>query len=470
MAWSRNKVDSATINDGNEYVKGSRVSRQNLNAMVNSGLYAQDFAEKLVTNIDTSEIGGTGTPSVTLIAGDGATAEKPYKKFKFSNLKGEKGDKGDTGSQGIQGVKGDIGATPNISVAATTLAAGSQATATRSGTDESPIITFGIPKGDKGEKGDSGSNGYSILYSNRSDTSSTTEYISKDSMTIPSGYNVKAGDFILCANGDFFKITSVLENICYVEFLYVIGSSGVGGSYDQIITNQAEFETMISSADWGGAHSVLFVGDGTSVQFTSKSRIVIPENVYTINGIGFPKISITLSSSVEYPAFGLNARTDTAFIRHSLSGISIVAKNTGASLYATIGGFTDVSNCYISGSSTTGDANAVRNCERINSCHIVASPKALSNSYDSLSNCSYISNCKCFGTVNSCSYITNVSASVSTNDLYDKRAFVLCSNISNCLATGATGYYGCSYGSCNKVVNAQTASLNCTKWSAETND
>lgn len=464
MAWSRKKVDSATINDGNEYVKGSRVSRQNLNAMVNSGLYAQDFAEKLVTNIDTSEIGGTGTPSVTLIAGDGATAEKPYKKFKFSNLKGEKGDKGDTGSQGIQGVKGDIGATPNISVAAKTLSAGSQATATRSGTDENPIITFGIPKGD------SGSNGYSILYSNRSDTSSTTEYISKDSMTIPSGYNVKAGDFILCANGDFFKITSVLENICYVEFLYVIGSSGVGGSYDQIITNQAEFETMISSADWGGAHSVLFVGDGTSVQFTSKSRIVIPENVYTINGIGFPKISITLSSSVEHPAFGLNARTDTAFIRHSLSGISIVAKNTGASLYATIGGFTDVSNCYISGSSTTGDANAVRNCERINSCHIVASPKALSNSYDSLSNCSYISNCKCFGTVNSCSYITNVSASVSTNDLYDKRAFVLCSNISNCLATGATGYYGCSYGSCNKVVNAQTASLNCTKWSAETND
>lgn len=108
MAWSRKKVDSATINDGNEYVKGSRVSRQNLNAMVNSGLYAQDFAEKLVTNIDTSEIGGTGTPSVTLIAGDGATAEKPYKKFKFSNLKGEKGDKGEKGEKGDKGESGEI--------------------------------------------------------------------------------------------------------------------------------------------------------------------------------------------------------------------------------------------------------------------------------------------------------------------------------------------------------------------------
>ena len=37
MAWSRKKVDSATINSGNEYAKGDRVSRQNLNAMVNGG-------------------------------------------------------------------------------------------------------------------------------------------------------------------------------------------------------------------------------------------------------------------------------------------------------------------------------------------------------------------------------------------------------------------------------------------------
>lgn len=93
-SWSRNKVDSATINNGNEYEKGDRVSRQNLNAMVNSGLYAQDFAEKLVTNIDTSEIGNVGTPSIVLVDGDGATTNKPYKKFKFSNLKGDIGATG----------------------------------------------------------------------------------------------------------------------------------------------------------------------------------------------------------------------------------------------------------------------------------------------------------------------------------------------------------------------------------------
>lgn len=96
-AWNRNKVDSSTINNGNEYEKGDRVSRQNLNAMVNAGLFAQDFAEKLVTNIDTSEIGNVGTPSIVLVDGDGATTNKPYKKFKFSNLKGDKGETGDKG-------------------------------------------------------------------------------------------------------------------------------------------------------------------------------------------------------------------------------------------------------------------------------------------------------------------------------------------------------------------------------------
>lgn len=53
--------------------------------------------------------------------------------------------KGDTGANGATGATGPTGATPSIAVAATALPAGSQPTATRSGTDENPIITFGIP-------------------------------------------------------------------------------------------------------------------------------------------------------------------------------------------------------------------------------------------------------------------------------------------------------------------------------------
>lgn len=48
---------------------------------------------------------------------------------------------------------------PNISVAANTLAPGSVATVTKSGTDAAPVFTFGIPKGADGAKGDRGDPG-----------------------------------------------------------------------------------------------------------------------------------------------------------------------------------------------------------------------------------------------------------------------------------------------------------------------
>lgn len=93
--WSRNKVDSSTLNRGNEYEKGDRVSREQLNAIVNAGLYAQDFAEALSDSPDTTEANIVGVPSVETV--DYEKNGKTYKKFKFSNLKGE---------QGIQGEKG----------------------------------------------------------------------------------------------------------------------------------------------------------------------------------------------------------------------------------------------------------------------------------------------------------------------------------------------------------------------------
>lgn len=102
--WSRNKINSSDLNNGNEFDSNDRVARQELNAMVNAGLYTQDFAEHLADTPDTSDAGSIGTPSVTLI--DNVVNGITYKKFKFSNLKGEKGDKGDTGLPG--------GSNPNL--------------------------------------------------------------------------------------------------------------------------------------------------------------------------------------------------------------------------------------------------------------------------------------------------------------------------------------------------------------------
>lgn len=99
--WNRDKVNSSDLNNGNEYDKDSQVALQELNGMVNAGLYAQDFAEHLADTPDTSEANNVGTPSVKLV--DNVSNGIVYKKFKFSNLKGEKGDKGDKGDTGLPG-------------------------------------------------------------------------------------------------------------------------------------------------------------------------------------------------------------------------------------------------------------------------------------------------------------------------------------------------------------------------------
>lgn len=183
--WTRDKVDSGKLNNGNEYEAKDRLSREQLNAMVNSGLYAQDFAEHLADTPDTSGANNVGTPTVEVV--DNVVNGKVYKKFKFSNLKGEqgiqgiqgvqgeKGDKGDKGDRGANGVSAnhywngttltvvsasgsssaDLQGTPGgfgtPTASATTLQAGSNATVsvTASGSNASKVFNFnfGIPKG-----------------------------------------------------------------------------------------------------------------------------------------------------------------------------------------------------------------------------------------------------------------------------------------------------------------------------------
>ena len=75
-------------------------------------------------------------------------------------IQGPKGDTGEQGPKGDTGATGATGVTPNISVSATKLPAGSDPTATRTGTNENPIITFGIPSSDSG----GGGNDLKILY------------------------------------------------------------------------------------------------------------------------------------------------------------------------------------------------------------------------------------------------------------------------------------------------------------------
>lgn len=101
--------------------------------------------------------------------------------------------KGATGAPGSTGPTGATGAVPNISVNAVELAAGSQPTATRSGTNENPLITFGIPKAEGG-----GGSVYvpetaldlkTYLYDNFENISSVELYFSKGVSFTQSVYN-----------------------------------------------------------------------------------------------------------------------------------------------------------------------------------------------------------------------------------------------------------------------------------------
>lgn len=181
--WSRNKVDSNNINNGNEYELGDRVSRQNLNAMVNSGLYSQDFAEHLADTPDTSQAGQVGTPSVSLI--DNVVGGKTYKKFKFDNLKGNQGE-----------------------------------------------------------------TGYSILYSNLANTSSSTQTIEINTVTIPTGYIVKVGDMILCLDGNLFKITAPGSQY-YVSYLTSLKGTGGG-----VVTEDIKFSQILTRIQNIGADKI----------------------------------------------------------------------------------------------------------------------------------------------------------------------------------------------------------------------
>lgn len=128
-------------------------------------------------NLSWSNDKGLANPNTVNIKGDkgdaGAKGDKgdpftyadftPEQLTALKGAKGDKGDKGDTGAKGDKGDRGDTGAkgadgqTPNITIGTvTTGAAGTNASASISGTTPNLTLNLTIPKGDKGDKGAQG--------------------------------------------------------------------------------------------------------------------------------------------------------------------------------------------------------------------------------------------------------------------------------------------------------------------------
>lgn len=116
MEWSRQKVNSQNLNNGQEYTTDSQVSIEQLNAMVNSGLYSQDIVDGLKAQPYSASatykypniVTYNGSSYMAIYAVDGVYAE-------FNNIAPTNSTYwailAQKGQDGIDGVKGDSGIT-----------------------------------------------------------------------------------------------------------------------------------------------------------------------------------------------------------------------------------------------------------------------------------------------------------------------------------------------------------------------
>ena len=107
--------------------------------------------------ITTGTNGATFTPAVDDAGNLSWSNDKDLANPNTVNIKGDKGDKGDKGEKGDTGTKGADGQTPTISIGTVnTGAAGTNASATITGTTPNLTLNLTIPKGDKGTNGVNG--------------------------------------------------------------------------------------------------------------------------------------------------------------------------------------------------------------------------------------------------------------------------------------------------------------------------
>lgn len=79
---------------GQEYNRVDGVYASDINDVIEASAWTQNYAESLTATPDLTEAGNVGSPTVSFVDNGN------YKKFKFSNLKGETGGKGDQGEKG----------------------------------------------------------------------------------------------------------------------------------------------------------------------------------------------------------------------------------------------------------------------------------------------------------------------------------------------------------------------------------
>lgn len=93
--WSKKKVNSSDVNNGNQFNAGDGLRNTDVNKIFESGLYTQDMVENIgIGNVRTTDPGSSAKVSVTYNSSTG------YPQLNFDLPRGATGPQGEPGSVG----------------------------------------------------------------------------------------------------------------------------------------------------------------------------------------------------------------------------------------------------------------------------------------------------------------------------------------------------------------------------------
>ncbi len=221
-----------------------------------------------------------------------------------------------------------------------------------------------------------------------------------------------------------------------------IASSG-GFGYDVTITTQSEFETLMASSTWLGAKSVLFMGNGGTLEFTisSGAGVLIPSTVTQISGVNSAIIKVSgFDSSVAYAnRFGVYYSEAPSDFDYSISNL-YVKLNTYGTAFANC---YNMNNCKVE-SSSTYQTTAFKNCTKLSNCEGDGYGQDYSTGIV-FHQCNQLTNCKATA-------YPGWDASIG---------FYYCNDILNCKADTYSSYTDSSgFWYCNRLTNCEATSYN----------
>lgn len=260
-------------------------------------------------------------------------------------------------------------------------------------------------------------------------------------------------------NGDFYDSNGDIRNI---------DSLSGGGSviyeksiYDKVIRTQAEFVALYSSADWLGAKSVAFVGNGGTLEFTRVgAALKIPLTVKRIDGFNSAKIRIdnfTYGTTLNQGAIwyeSIPASRD-----NKISGITLTVGVTGTTTLRGFVNFYNLLDCNVYFESTNAanasSAYGFYRCDKVTNGYVNGKTVGTGATAGFA---------ECNNVINSEVLLNNTSTGISSGFLTCKvidnpismiygtgaaRAYSGCVQLTNPVgsAVGSTGYayYNCSH-------------------------